>query len=272
MLFKPESLTDEKISGGSSPYGPLFAYDQTAAARELYDGTGSLYLSIQPDAHDHFKAHPEFHELLKKFTAYNKQNNGGDIPRLWSFILNVKQILEEKIKGDFAELGVWRGNTAAILAMLANKTGREVFLFDTYEGFDPRDTKKSVDKSSKFTPSGTEYTAEDTSLEVVKSVVGPTYRHCRYIKGYFPKSITPEAEKRKYAVVSLDCDLYEPMKAGLEFFYPRMTKGGIFFLHDYSSMFWPGVKKAIDEFLKKSGEHLVLMPDKSGSAFMRKTQ
>jgi hypothetical protein len=72
--------------------------------------------------------------------------------------------------------------------------------------------------------------------------------------------------------VSLDCDLYEPMKAGLEFFYPRMTRGGIFLLHDYSSFSWNGAKKAIDEFCGQSGEFIVLMPDKSGSAFLRKAR
>jgi len=62
------------------------------------------------------------------------------------------------------------------------------------------------------------------------------------------------------------------MKAGLEFFYPRMSRGGILMLHDYSSLFWDGAKKAIDESCNKNGEYVVLMPDKSGSAFIRKSK
>ena len=263
MLFDHDTLEEKKRT---TPYEGLFTYDHQPSAREIYDGTGSLYISAQPDSHDHFKAHPEWPELLKKFTAFNKGNNGADLPRLWSFILNIKQILAEGIEGDFAELGVWRGNSSAVLATLSNSTGREVFLFDTYEGFDQRDLKNvDIDKGLCYTP-------KDTSLDIVKKVVGNDYKHCHYIKGYFPESITAEAKKRKYAVVSLDCDLYEPIKAGLEFFYPRMPKGGILFLHDYSSMYWPGATKAINEFLKRSGEFPVLMPDKSGSAFVRKTK
>ena len=45
----------------------------------------------------------------------------------------------------------------------------------------------------------------------------------------------------------------------------------MFFPHDYSSMYWPGSKRAIDEPCKASGEHIVLMPDKSGSALLRKS-
>jgi len=221
-----------------------------------------LFLAYHPDSHNTFKAHPEFAELFRRFSANNRANNGGDIARLWSLILNCKQIISEEIEGDFAELGVWKGNTATVLASLAAPAGRRVYLFDTYEGFDPSDLK-GVD-------AGKDIHFRDTSIELVKEVVGPQCTHCEYVKGYFPGSITDAHKARKYAVVSLDCDLYEPTKAGLEFFYPRMPRGGIFFLHDYSSLHWEGAKLAIDEFCRNSGEYVVLMPDKSGSAFLRK--
>ena len=92
-----------------------------------------------------------------------------------------------------------------------------------------------------------------------------------FVKGHFPNSIPKDAEDRRYAFVSIDCDLYEPMKAALEFFYPRLSKGGTFFLHDYSSGLWAGATKAIDEFCQTTGENPVLLPDKSGTAVIRKT-
>ena len=58
----------------------------------------------------------------------------------------------------------------------------------------------------------------------------------------------------------------------LEFFYPRMPQGGIMFLHDYSSLYWHGAKLAVDEFCAETGEFIVLMPDKSGSAFLRRSR
>ena len=48
-----------------------------------------------------------------------------------------------------------------------------------------------------------------------------------------------------------------------------MSKGGIFLIHDYSSGFWEGATQAVNEFCKKTGQRLVRMPDKSGSAFIR---
>lgn len=222
----------------------------------------NIFIQYQPDSKVYFNQHTEFDSLFSKFTAENQKNNGGDIARLWSLMLNLKQLQEECIEGDFAELGVWRGNTAAVLAHYANQQNRQFYLFDTFEGFNANDLK-GVD--SKHAPGA----FQNTSINLVSATVG--YPECCHIvQGYFPGSLRPEHADKSYAAVSLDCDLYEPMKAGLEFFYPRMSKGGIFFLHDYSSRFWPGSKKAIDEFCNAHGIYVVLMPDKSGSAFFRK--
>ena len=225
----------------------------------------SVFLAYQPDSHSLFEAHPEFQVLLKKFVMFNRINNGGDVTRLWSFILNIKQILSENIEGDFAELGVWRGNTASILAYYALKENRKAFLFDTFEGFDKKDLD-GIDSNKQMD-------FENTSLKMVKEVIGDELDVCcEYVKGYFPDSICENHKTKKYAVVSLDCDLYEPMKAGLKFFYPLMSPGGLLLLHDYSSLFWDGSKKAIDEFCKENNENVILMPDKSGSAFIRKSR
>src|ERR1700761_8436871 len=81
-----------------------------------------------------------FHALARKFCARNP-GNGADLPRLIAFMLNIEQVLKDGVAGDFAELGVWRGNTAAVLAHYAANSGRKVFLFDTFQGFDSKDLK-----------------------------------------------------------------------------------------------------------------------------------
>ena len=93
---------------------------------------GSVYLAYHPDSYTMVRAQPEFRQLLRRFTRFNRRNNGGDIHRLWTFILNLQQILADDIPGDFAELGVWRGNTASILAHYAQLSGRRALLFDTF--------------------------------------------------------------------------------------------------------------------------------------------
>ena len=234
-----------------------------------YTPTTDFFIGYQPDSFSYFKCHSEFDSLFKTFISRNEINNGGDTARLWCFMLNIKQILAENIEGDFAELGVWRGNTASVLAHYAAEVGRELYLFDTFEGFDSRDFD-TVDSSKQSILSDTALRFADTSLEIAKNTIGSNCTQCHFIQGYFPDSIQAEHKNKQYAIVSLDCDLYEPMKAGLEFFYPLMPPGGLLLLHDYSSLHWPGAKIAVDEFCMQHQENVVLMPDKSGSAIIRK--
>lgn len=221
-------------------------------------------MGFLPDSIAAFEKFPEYQELWQKFIKYDDDNNIGDAPRLWSLILNCRQIIEEGIPGEYAELGIWKGNTAAILAYYAKLSKRKAYFFDTYSGFEKRDFL-GVDSMMK--PA-----FQDTSLALVMDTIGPRNEHCEYVKGYFPDSLQSHHKQITFSVVSIDCDLYEPIKAGLDFFYSRMSQGGILFLHDYSSGYWAGAKLAIDEFCKKTGEYVVLMPDKSGSAFIRKSK
>src|SRR5437773_211479 len=97
---------------------------------------GNNYTAFFPDSHAIFGQHGEFDELLDLWTKNNEWNNGGDLPRLIAFVLNVKRIMEEGIPGSFAEVGSYKGNSAAVLAYYARKHDRMVYLFDTFQGLD----------------------------------------------------------------------------------------------------------------------------------------
>lgn len=219
-----------------------------------------IYVAYYPES---LRGDPSLRELFAKWIRGNQVNNNGDAARFISLLLNVRKVMEDGIEGDIAELGVWRGNSAALLARVAEQHGRKLFLFDTFEGFDARDLK-GVDSS------GRKGEFKDTSIDYVKETVA-CHASVRYITGFFPESIPEDLLSSKYSVVHLDCDLYEPMKAALEFFYPRMSKGALLIMHDYSCGTWPGATRAINEFCTATGETLILLPDKSGSAICRKT-
>lgn len=215
-----------------------------------------------PDSARTAKQNQEMFSLWDPWTQDNGYNNCGDFFRFYSMILNIKQVMEKGVRGDFAELGVYKGNSAAILNYYAKQNGRKLYLFDTFEGFDGRDIKGVDQKKDRNLFS-------NTSLEAVKNLVG-SEEHIKYFKGYFPDTITDECRKAQYAFVNLDCDLYQPILEGLKFFWPRLIGGGYIFCHDYSSGEWMGCKKAVDEF---AGEHhipLVLLPDKSGTVVLTK--
>jgi Macrocin-O-methyltransferase (TylF) len=217
----------------------------------------------RPDFHYDFDGVPEYPEIFKFWIKDNCTDNCGDLSRLYLLFQNVNQVLQDGVPGDMVELGVYKGNSAKLLVTLAKRWGRDVFLFDTFESFDPRDFQsQDIDKI------GVIQRFSDTSFESVREFVGCENVH--FVRGYFPDSAVDMQLPRRISVAHIDCDLHDPIKAGLELFYPRVSTGGILVLHDYSSGHWQGAKRAIDNFFSDKPEKPILMPDKSGSAIIRR--
>ena len=192
------------------------------------------------------------------WTAGNKKNNDVDLIRLLFLSCMVEEL--ENIPGAFAELGVYKGNSAKLLHTLAPE--RELYLFDTFAGFDTGDVhtdpKLKIHKNHFL----------DTSLEAVKQFIQGSEK-VHFCSGHFPATAKQVPEKETFALVHLDADLYAPTLAGLQFFYPRLFHGGAMIIHDYFSGAWPGVKQAVDEFLKDKPEKIIRIPDKSGTGVFR---
>jgi len=193
------------------------------------------------------------------FYAGNRTNNGGDRVRLNFLRLTCDQLIKDGIRGSIAELGVYKGNTASLLAELARIFDTTAYLLDTYEGFPIEDMVDEAKQVQDFS---------DTSLESVRSLVGE--KNVNYIKGRFPGTANAIPDSERFCLVNLDCDLYEPFSAALDYFYPRLLSGGFLVMHDYSSLHWPRVEKAVDDFFADKPERPILIPDKSGTAVVRK--
>ena len=50
--------------------------------------------------------------------------------------------------------------------------------------------------------------------------------------------------------------IYSSYKECLEFFYPRLSDGGLLLLDEYNDPPWPGCNKAVDQFLAEKPEKL----------------
>lgn len=138
----------------------------------------------------------------------------------------------KNVPGDMAELGVASGASAKMISARAPE--RTLHLFDTFEGLpDP-----SEQDSSRFNNKQYRYTLDEVQ-EYLKGA------NVIFHKGLFPNS-TKGISGIQFAFVHLDADLYESTKAGLEWFYPRLNKGGILISHDYDTS--AGVNQAFEEF------------------------
>lgn len=218
--------------------------------------TRQAAISFLPASQTDFGQHPEFHEVFRRWTQKDP-GRGLDIARVWSFMLNIKQVLS-RTPGALAEVGVYHGQSSALLSFYAQAFDRGLYICDTFSGFDPAQIDAAEVNEAK------EAAFRDVDLASVKQVVGD-YTGNRWIVGMFPDSVTDEMREDRYAFVSIDCDIYEPIKECLAFFWPRMMPGGMIFVHDYSSGHWPGATRAVDEFCSQMGVAGVALPDLAGS-------
>ncbi|GHU97667.1 hypothetical protein FACS189483_04320 [Spirochaetia bacterium] len=164
----------------------------------------------------------------------------NDIVRYSSLTLVAKEINEKKIPGCVAELGVYKGDFASRINSCF--PDRKLFLFDTFEGFDQRDIH--IEKSQNFSKAAAVNDFTNTSVDLVLKKM--KYRNnCIVKKGYFPE--TAEGLEEQFAFVSIDPDLYEPIYQGLNYFYPRLEKGGYIFVHDCKGDVYGG-KAAVEKF------------------------
>ncbi len=159
----------------------------------------------------------------------------------------VKSVINTaKVAGDIAEVGCFNGGSTRLIG--ENKRDKYLHVFDTFEGLPPI---QQVDGDAYHEGL---FSASLESVQAFMRGVGSV----RYYKGLFPSTSGPVADKT-FSLVHLDVDLYQATHDGLEFFYPRMNKGGIIISHDYNG-FAPGVKKAFDDFFADKPEPLVELP------------
>ena len=202
------------------------------------------------------------HESLR-FPTYpeaiaKRVRDSGDPARYASLALACATLEREEIAGEFAEVGVYRGATSRFLAACA--PGRTLHLFDTFQGFAPRDREPENAGDERF-----QATSEDTVRRALGAAANAVIH-----AGYFPAT-TKGLEDTRFAFVLLDLDVYAPTLSGLEFFYPRLERGGYCFVHDYNS---PesnrACRRALTEFLAGKPERVIELPDTWGSAVFRK--
>lgn len=108
----------------------------------------------------------------------------------------------------------------------------------------------------------------DTNVEYVLNKM-PFKEKCIVKKGFFPQTFDLETTE-KFAFVSLDMDLYQPILDGLCVFYPRLSRGGFMMIHDYNNFNYPRCKEAVDLFCKENGAIMIPLADFHGSALIVK--
>lgn len=164
--------------------------------------------------------------------------------------------LVSAVPGDTAECGVFKGaGSYLICAMNSRNTAqaRSHFVFDSFEGLS---TPDAVD--GKHWVAGDLVCSESSVAAVLAEFPGVTL-----LKGWIPDRF-PEVQDRRFAFVHIDVDLYQPTRDSVEFFYPRLSPGGILLCDDYGFTSCPGATRALDEYLRDKPEKVIALSGGGG--------
>jgi hypothetical protein len=208
----------------------------------------------------------DFDEELRQIIRAVKPYTMTSPDKLHGLITATRYIAQHGIKGDIVECGVWRGGSMHAVARTLDSVGdhsRDLYLFDTYEGMPPpsekdlrldgKSAQELLDKGTKDQSIWAYATLEDVK-QGFQSVPYPAER-IHYVEGKVEDTI-PDQAPDTIALLRLDTDWYESTKHELEHLYSRLVSGGVLIIDDYG--YWKGSQQATDEWLKATGERLML--------------
>ena len=204
----------------------------------------------------------ELFALCKPFTMTS-------VDRMYALYNAVRYVLEQNIKGDFVECGVWRGGSALMMAkMLATRgiTNRQVFLYDTFEGMsEPSDHDKSFDGKSADEQLAKGVHNKEKSVWCLADLndvqqnlqqSGLSEGQVVFVKGKVEDTLPAGMPEGPIALLRLDTDWYESTLHELQVLYPPLTKNGVLIIDDYGH--WEGCRKAVDEYIMDNKLSLLL--------------
>jgi len=210
--------------------------------------------------------HP-FKGFEERYQAGLEASETGEATRRPPRFYNLLQLfkLAAPIRGATAEVGCYRGLSSYLLchalkAEDAEFTGAGHHIVDSFEGLSPPTPEDEIaaKAAGRF---------NDTSVEHVRKTL-QEFPDVAIFRGWAPETLQSLPEQ-EYRFIHIDVDLYTPTLGCLEYFYPRLSRGGLIVVDDFgpwpSGGRYPGCSRAVNEFSEKHGVEFAALT--TGNAF-----
>lgn len=199
-------------------------------------------------------------DLIEKIDGFPKYASRQTIAKFLTKYEIFKRILH--VNGSIVECGVLHGAGLLAWAKLSsilepvNHT-RKVIGFDTFAGFldvAPEDTGAGASAHVEvggLTGSTLDNVAEAVAVYDMNRPLGHIPK-VELVRGDIAKTAPEYLKQNRHLVVSLlylDLDLYEPTKAAIKAFLPKMPIGAIVCFDELNARSFPGETVAVDELL-----------------------
>ena len=169
------------------------------------------------------------------------------------------------LPGDFVECGVNTGIMSLAVCNFIdfNATGKNFFLFDTFEGIPPEQMSETE------RPARTEENEQfyEDCYETAQRNFS-TFDRVVLVRGKVPETLKlPSIDSVCY--LSIDMNIAYPEIAAVEFFWDKLVPGAIIVLDDYGWSNYAEQKVAMDEFAHKKNVFILTLPTGQGLIIKR---
>ena len=211
---------------------------------------------VPPAPNFYFETDETFRSVFREGVMRSGSKHDPNVvhQRMYNAVQFLRYSLD--LDGDVAECGAFQGLSSFVFCHYIRLAqpgfdGSGYHIFDSFEGLSQPRAEDTAEPGAalmdeQFRNAG----AFHGSLETVKSTLSE-FPRIEYHRGWIPQSFDGISE-REYKFVHLDLDLYEPIKGSIEYFYPRMVRGGVIVIDEYGLPRWPGARKAVDEFCQRN--------------------
>lgn len=190
-------------------------------------------------------------DFVRDLEPFEGRGNRRAFDRKWMLRELLK--LVRRVEGDTAECGVWRGGSSYLLCRATAGTGKTHHAFDSFEGLpDPGPRDGSHFKKGDLAAPEEEFRSRLAA-----------FPHLSVHKGWIPSRFAEVADRR-FSFVHVDVDLLQPTKDSIEFFYPRLSRGGVLLLDDHGFSTCPGARAAAEDFFRDKPEPILEIPTGQG--------
>jgi O-methyltransferase len=168
--------------------------------------------------------------------------------QLDQIVIHALEVIENQIEGDFVEFGCYVGESSKYLRKTLDETNsnKDLYVYDSFEGLPPL---SKHEEGMGWRP-GTLNTTEDVLIKNFRdNGLKPPYT----CKSWF-KDVPDYRIPDKICFAFLDGDFYDSIYDSLTKIYDKVQEGGYILFHDYERNDLPGVRAAIEDFLRERGE------------------
>jgi hypothetical protein len=165
-----------------------------------------------------------------------------------------------KIDGDYAEFGVFKGHTTIEAWKASQRHGLSAMNFWLFDSFEGLPEVRGEDKDGPFETGEFKFDRQSYERTLEANNVDLTRVHI--VPGYFDASLPKVKPDRKLSVVWIDCDLYESTVPVLEWLTGKLADGAVICFDDwftFSGRPDKGEQRATSEWLA-SNPSISLMP------------